>query len=137
MDALVGPSDPIRLDTFRVALGISLLLYLALWWQDAEEWLTPAGFHLSSEAAGAFAPVAPLVAEPVLPLFGVLLFGSLVVFILGFQLRWVTWLSFLLVTYVTYADPLTAFSLNRLYMASLAVLAAGPKGPYWSVDSSP
>jgi len=137
LDALAGARDPIRLDTFRLAFGLSLLVYLAAWWPNAPEWLTPAGFHLSSLAAGEYGPVAPLLAPRTLPLFGGLLFGSVVAFILGWRLRSVTWLTLLLVTYVTYADPLAAFTLNRLFMAGLAVLAVGPKGSYWSVDPRP
>lgn len=130
----LGQRDPIRLDTFRLCFSLSLLVYQATWWQHAAEWLTPAGFHLSSQAAGAYAPVAPLVPTAVLPLFALLFFGTTALVILGWRLRFTLPLTLALVAYVTYADPLTAFTLNRLYLISYAVLAFCPGGVYWSID---
>lgn len=130
----LGPCDPIRLDTFRVLFGLTLLLYMSVWWQQAVYWLTPADFHLSSEAAGPYGPVAPLLPRWALPIFAVVFFGAMAAFILGWRLRWATWLLLGLVAYVTYADPVAAFTLNRLYIAGLAVLAVVPKGAFWSLD---
>jgi vitamin K-dependent gamma-carboxylase-like protein len=130
----LGPVDPIALDTFRVALGLSFFVYVLAWWQGAEEWLTPAGFHISSVAAGILGPVAPLVPRGALPFFGLLLFGSTLLLIVGWKLRYVTWIVFALAVYVTYADLLTAFTLNRIYIAAFLVLALVPQGSYWSIE---
>ncbi len=131
---LLGHGETIRLDTFRVCLAITLLIYQGVWWRHAKEWLTSAGFHVSSEAAGGYGPVAPLLAEGVLPLFGLLHFGAILCVIVGWRLRFTIPMALVLVIYVTYADPLTAFTLNRLYIASLAILAFGPGGMYWTID---
>jgi hypothetical protein len=131
---LHGRRDTVRLDTFRFTLTISLLVYHGAWWRHAEEWLTSAGFHVSSAAAGAYAPVAPLIAPEVLPLFGVLYFGTILLVVAGWRLRFTAPALLLLVLYTTYADPLSAYTLNRLYLVSFAVLAACPAGAYWSVE---
>ena len=135
LDFWVGPCDPIRLDTFRVAMGFSLLLYMLACWQHAGEWLTAQGFHVSSAAAGAYSPVAPLLPRLGLPLFGLVLFGSIVALIVGWRLRWSTWTVLGAVTYVTFADPIVAHALNRLFMVSFAVLAVVPQGGYWSLET--
>jgi hypothetical protein len=134
VDFVLGYRDPVRLDTFRFCLSISLLVYQAAWWLHAPEWLTSDGFHVSSRAAGAYAPVAPLLPALLLPGFGLLMFGTTLALILGWRLRWTSPLALLLVAYVTYADPLTAFTMNRLYLVCYAVLTFAPGGAYWSVD---
>jgi hypothetical protein len=132
----LGPCDPIRLETFRVCFGLTLLVYMAAWWRFSEFWLTPADFHVSSAGAGPYGPAAPLLPRSALPVFGTLLFGAIGAFVAGVLLRWVTWLLLGLITYVTYADPVAAFTLNRLYIAGLALLAVVPKGAYWSITPS-
>jgi len=129
----VGPIDPIRLETFRVALGLSLLVYLAAWWRHAEEWLTPMGFHLSARAF-TLAPLAPLLPVWALPWLGTVLFGSVAALIVGWNTRWAVGIALSGVTYVTLVDPLAAFTLNKLFIVSLAVLALVPMGSYWSLD---
>lgn len=131
LDFWLGPRDPIKLDTFRLAFGLSLALYMGAWWQHAEEWLTPQGFHVSAAAAGVYRPVAPLLTLAVLPLFGVLLFGALGAFVLGIRPALSTPLCLMLVAYVTFADPITAFTLNRLYIAGLAIMSVAGGGAYF------
>lgn len=132
----LGPIDPVRLETFRVLLGISLFLYLWAWWQYAEEWLTPIGFHVPGPGFKV-APVAPLLPPAALPWFGMALFGSLVAWIIGWNTRWMSWVMLGFMTYVTFADYLSAFTLNKLFIVSLAVLALSVRGTYWSVDNRP
>jgi len=129
----LGPVDPIRLETFRVVTGLSLLLYLAARWRYAAEWLTPLGYHMSSRVFTAV-PVAPPLPTWALPGFGLLMFGGVLGLILGWQMRWVTWVVFGCVTYVTFVDALASFTINKLFVVSLAVFALVPLWSYWSVQ---
>lgn len=135
---LIGPSDSIRLDSFRVAFGIALIAYMAHWWlDDAAEWLTTAGFHLSAAANGDgwldFRPLPP----SALPLFGLGFFGVLTAFTLGFRLPWSAGLSFLFLLYASHVDPLSSFTPNNLFLVGLAVLTAAQPGSYWRVGVGP
>ena len=132
----LGPMDPIVLETFRVSVGCALLLYLAAWWRDAPEWLTTAGFHGSAKAI-TFAPVAPPLPPAALPWFGLLLFGGVAAFTLGWKTRWATWVSWACVVYVTVADHLAAYSLNRFFILKLLILGLTIQGCYWSLDRHP
>jgi hypothetical protein len=133
LDFLAGPVDAIRLDTFRVALTLSLLAFMGVWWQSADEWLSTRGFHVSWTGAGPLTPVIPPLPPAGLPAFGLLFFGGLALVLVGVWLHAATWLVLLGVTYVTLADPLTAFSLNRLYIVSYLALALAPGAGYWSL----
>ena len=135
---LVGPRDSVRLDTFRVTSGLVLLAYMAHWWlDDAVEWLTVGGFHLSPAAAG-----PGWLTPPPLPLwglapFGVAFFGVLLAFTIGLRLPWSAGLALLLLGYATEVDPLAAFTPNHLFLAVLAVFTVIPRGAYWTVDKRP
>ena len=94
---LVAPRDSIRLDTFRVTSGLVLLVYMAHWWlDDALEWLTVGGFHLSPAAAGSDWLTPPPLPVWALAPFGVAFFGALLAFTLGFRLPWSAGFAFLL-----------------------------------------
>ena len=135
---LVAPRDSIRLDTFRVTSGLVLLVYMAHWWlDDALEWLTVGGFHLSPAAAGSDWLTPPPLPMWALAPFGVAFFGALLAFTLGFRLPWSAGLAFLLLGYVTHVDPLAAFTPNNLFLAVLAVFAVLPRGAWWTVDRRP
>jgi len=129
-----GPGDPIRLEAFRVVLGLSLLAYMLAWWQHASEWLTPLGYH--TPAGDLFH--APFILPPMppflLPWFGRLLFGGISLFILGWKLRWTSWLVLGCVIYVTFADLLSSYTINLLYIVTLFILALSVRGVYWSID---
>ncbi|HLF18927.1 MAG TPA: hypothetical protein VI749_08590 [Candidatus Omnitrophota bacterium] len=128
-----APCDTIRLDTFRFALGIFLLLYMHERWLYASEWLTPAGFH-PSPGNQPFHPLSvPLLPEEALPFFGAVLFGSIFAFTIGWHTKWVVWVVWACVSYVTFADQYAAYTLNKLSVVSLFVLACASKGSYWSV----
>lgn len=131
-----GPVDPIRLDAFRVLIGLALLLYMAAWWRDAREWLTPIGFHLSAHVIP-FAPVVPPLPPSLLLWFGVLFFGSLAAFILGWHATWATRIVLGCVTYVSLIDYLASYTINKLFIASFAVLAFVRLGVYWSLTPRP
>ncbi len=129
----LGAVDPIRLDTFRVALGFSILIYFMDWWQEAEEWLTPVGYHMSQSILPNF-PVLPVLPVWGLPWFGIVLFGSLILWILGWKTRWISWAVLLCVTYVTWADVLSAYTLNKFFIISLSCLSLVPQGTYWTIE---
>jgi hypothetical protein len=133
LDIWLGAIDPVRLKTFRLLMGVSLLVYLSARWPRATEWLTQEGFHVS---AGIFQhqPFAlPLLSPAVLPWFGMLGFGSAVALILGWQARWAAAVALGWMTYVTFADVLMVFTINKLFLISLAVLILAPPESYWSV----
>ena len=137
-DFLVGPRDPIRIDTFRVVTGLSLIGYVADWWLDgAVEWLTVAGFHLSPAAAG-----PGWLSPPPLPLwalapFGTVFFSAMLAFTLGVRPRYSAAATLLLLVYVSHVDPLASFTPNSLYCLTLAVLVAAPPGCYWMPGRPP
>lgn len=134
---LAGPGDPIRTDFFRVALASSLLAYVVAWGGHASEWLTSRGFHVTAAAAGSYQPVLPVIPLALLPAFAGLYLGAIVALIVGWKLKGAVWLTLAGTVYVTFADPLTAFSLNRIFIVALAILATIPLGTYLSVDRAP
>ena len=132
----LGPADPIRLEAFRVVTGLCLLAYLLAWWQHADEWLTTRGFHISAAGYRSIV-VAPPLPPSALPWFGGLLFGGIAAFTLGWRTNLAAWVVLGGVTYVTVADVLAAYTINKLFIVSLAVLALVPLGSYWSLDQPP
>ena len=131
-----GEVSSVRLDAFRQALLYTLAFYMLARWMYASEWLTAAGFHPTRAADPAHAPGVPLVPEAWLPAFGVLLFGSIALVIFGKLRRAATWVALAMVMYVSMADPISAFTLNRLYIFTLLVLAVAPAGeriPAWPI----
>lgn len=115
----------IRLATFRQAILFSLVFYVIERWRFAGEWLTTAGYHPSA-IDPLFSPRIPLVPEGWLPGFGVLLFGSIGLAIFGVWQRAMIGLVFAVVVAVSLMDPISAFTLNRLYMFVLLILALAP-----------
>lgn len=121
-----GPVDATRLVVFRLLLAHSLLIYMLFRWQESAEWLTPAGYHPSGAASGGAQQPVPLLSEAALPYFGVAYFASIAALILGVRPRITIWLVFLGTVYVTVADRLAAFTINKLFVASLALLCLAP-----------
>ncbi len=123
------------LDTFRICLGTVMLghfAYLTQGWTLAWEWLSQTGFHVPSTLLPGM-PVAPLLPEALVPWFGVLFFASLLAWTLGFHLRWTSLLALFLVAYVTWADILTHYSINRIFIISLTIMtfAAWDRSSSW------
>ncbi len=127
----LGPQDPVRLDAFRVVFAATLLLYTLTWGQYGGEWLTSRGFHLSNHAAGAYWPVLPPLPPWALAPFLMAYLGAIVATLLGLWLRLSVWLTWLGVGYVTFADPLSAFTMNRLFLVGFAVLALSDGGAWF------
>lgn len=122
-----APVATIRLDAFRQGLLYMLAIYMLAWWMHADEWLTVAGFHPSPAADRINTPQLPLLPPALLPAFGIVLFASIIMAIFGWLRRAATIVALLLVLYVTLADPVAAFTLNRLFILSLLVLALAPR----------
>lgn len=116
----------VRLDLFRIVMGSSLLFYMIFRWQWATEWLTPEGFHVSPENLPYHDFIVPLLPSAWLPFFGFIFFGSLIAFILGWQLRITSWLTLAGLVYVTAADQLSAFSPNKVFIVATSVLCCAP-----------
>ena len=54
--------NSIRLEFFRLAIGVSLFLYMVFRFQNGAEWLTNQGFHLSVDSVpyhNSWMPVLP------------------------------------------------------------------------------
>jgi hypothetical protein len=135
---LVGPRDPIRIDTFRVLTGVSMIGFVAQWWfDDAAEWLTTEGFHLSPVAAGPEWLTPPPLPVWALAPFGILCFGAMLAFTLGIRLRLATPLTLLLLLYLSHVDPLASFTPHDLYIVTLAILTVSARGCYWTLDRVP
>jgi len=127
--------DIIRLDTFRMLIGMAMFVYFYERWSYASEWLTPEGFHVSLSNLSYHPFGVPLLSQELLPWFGILLFGSIIAVIIGWQLRWTIWLALVSVAYVTFADQYSAFTVNKLFIVSLCILGVARKGPHWSIRS--
>jgi hypothetical protein len=122
-----APVPAVRLAAFRQALLFTLVFYMLARFMHAGEWLTAElGFHPSPAADRYHAPQVPLLTPALLAPFGVALFGSLALAIVGVLRRPATWAALLLVGYATLADPIAAFTLNRVYLFALLVLALAP-----------
>jgi hypothetical protein len=121
-----GPVGATRLVVFRLLLAHSLLLYVLFRWQEAAEWLTDAGYHPTGAATGGVQQPVPLLPEAALPYFAVAYFGSIAALIFGVRPRVTIWLVLAGTLYVTVADRLASFTINKLFVASLAILALAP-----------
>lgn len=134
-----GPMPAIRLAAFRQGVLFMLAIYMLARWSHAAEWLTSAGFHPSPRADGVNTPQLPLLPPALLPYLGVALFGSIALAIVGWLRRPATIVALLVVVYVTLVDPVSAFTLNRLFILSLLLLALAPApdpddtAPAWPV----
>lgn len=121
-----GEIPAIRLATFQQGILFTLVFYLIERWRFAAEWLTTAGYHPSAALDPTYSPQLPLLPGAWLTAFGVVLFASVVLAIFGVLRRVMLWLAFVGVVVVTHVDPVSAFTLNRLYMFILLILALAP-----------
>jgi hypothetical protein len=121
-----GPVDATRLVVFRLLLAHSLLIYMLFRWQERAEWLTTAGYHPSGAAVDGLQQPVPLLPEAALPWFGAAYFGSIAALIFGVRPRVTIWLVLAGTVYVTLADRLAAFTINKLFVATWFILALAP-----------
>jgi len=123
----VGPTDGRPLALFERALTLALFVYMTAWWQHAGEWLGAQSFHLSPAASGGLQWPVPAVPEAVLPVLAIVFFGAMAAVILGRGGRWAIAVVLVIFAYVTAADRLSAFSANKIYVASYVVLLLAPR----------
>ncbi len=128
-DYWYAPTASVRLDAFRQALLYTLAFYMLARFMHASEWLTPIGYHPSPAADARHAPHVPLLPPSLLPAFALALFGGLALAILDRLRRPAIAVLLALVLYVNLADPISSFTLNRLYVFSLLLLLLAPTGP--------
>lgn len=122
----LGPVPAIRLESFRWTLTLALLVYTLAWSIDAAEWLTRTGYHVSPAASRGLQIPVPLLGPAVLPVFLVVYIGSMVAILLDLRPRVFSYVVFVGLLYVTAADRLAAFSMNKLALVSWLVLLLAP-----------
>jgi len=93
------PVDTIKIDTLRVFVGFSFLLYMAERWMYAAELFTAKGFHISPENLPFHPFVMPLMPNSFLPWFGIIMFGSIFAFIMGWRTKWFACILFICISY--------------------------------------
>jgi len=131
-----APVAGARLELFRLAILTTLAYYLGARFTYASEWLTDQGFHPSSLADRVHAPGVPLLTPGLVLPFALLTFASLALAAVGPLRRPATAVLFACVAYVSLADPISAFTLNRLYLFALFLLLLAPAGrtiPAWPI----
>jgi Vitamin K-dependent gamma-carboxylase len=123
---LLGPVDAIRLSAFRFTATIALLIYTLSWALEAREWLTPVGYHLSASASDGLQLPIPLLGPISLVVFMLVYVGSMVAISLGWQARACSLPVFAGLVYVTLADRLSSFSMNKLGVVAWSILLLAP-----------
>ncbi|MDA2920651.1 hypothetical protein MYX76_14355 [Desulfobacterota bacterium AH_259_B03_O07] len=119
-----GPVDPIRLKAFRRWISVSLLFYITDRSLTPYQWLTEKGFHLSVHAQTWHTPYpAPLLPEWLVPIFLLTFIGCIIALIIGWEVRSMTWVVWLQLLYISFADFESSFTINKLYLVSFLVLA--------------
>lgn len=122
----LGPVPAIRLESFRWATTLALLVYTLTWSLDASEWLTPAGYHMSAAASRGLQLPIPLLGPWTLVAFLIVYVGSMVAILLDLRPRLCSYVVFAGLLYVTLADRLSAFSMNKLALVAWLVLLLAP-----------
>lgn len=122
-----APIDPAPIAAFRQAFAWTLLIYLVAWARHAHEWLTDVGYHPPLALDPTNGPHLPLLPEYALPIVGVIVFGCLLAYIFGYARRVVVWVLLAAAIYALLVDPIAAFTINRLFVIGLFVLAIAPE----------
>jgi hypothetical protein len=121
-----GPVSGTRLEVFRWATAWSLMIYTLAWSASAGEWLSTAGFHPDHVASLGLQLPVPLLPEALVPVFLGLYLGAIAGIIVGFRPRLCSMVVLLGLVYVTYADRLAAFTMNKIFLATWLVLVLAP-----------
>ncbi len=122
----VGPCSSVRLEAFRWAATLALLIYTLAWSLDGREWLTAEGYHLSPSVSLGLQFEVPLLPEWALPIFLVVYIGSMVAILLRVWPTRFVWVTLAGLLYVTMADRLGAFSMNKVAIVALTAIALAP-----------
>jgi len=125
----LGPVAVTRLAAFRWVSALALLVYTLTWTLDAREWLTAAGYHISPAASRGLQLPVPLLGERGLWLFLTAYIGALVAIILDWRPRACSVVVFAGLLYVTTADRLASFSMNKLALVAWLILILAPWPP--------
>lgn len=127
LDFWFAPVHPVRLRLFEKAFVFTFFLYMLERFFYAGEWLTAEGFHLSAANKNWYHVTPfPLLHPGQVPVFGVILFGSIAGVFLGRFRRVFMAVLFFCAVYIQQADVISAFTLNKLYITGFAVLALAP-----------
>ena len=132
-DAALGPSPSAPLGWFRKASALTLVIYTLTWAQHAREWLTDAGYHLSSEASRGLQLPVPLLDRWSLVAFLTVYIVALLAILFDRRPRLASVIVLVCLTYVTTADRLAAFSMNKLALVAWLVLVLAP----WPDEDEP
>jgi hypothetical protein len=122
----LGPVSSVRLAAFRLASAFALMVYTLTWALDAREWLTPAGYHMSVEVSRGLQLPVPLLGSASVVVFLVVYVGAMVAIVLDWRPRAASVVVLLGLIYVTFADRLAAFSMNKLAIVAWLVLVLAP-----------
>ena len=122
-----APIDPAPFLAFRQAFAWTMLIYFVAWARFADEWLTPAGYHPPLALDPKNGPALPLLPEAALPWVGALVFACLLAYIFGLARRVTVWPLIAAAIYVIQADPISSFTINRLFVIGLVILALAPE----------
>ncbi len=124
LDLWFGPVPTARIDLFARALMTIFIIYMSAWLlAGGREWLTVEGFHQSRAAIPHFlpGPLPPLSSGAYWPFVAWLYAVSVSAWL------WPRRLPFLLLVptavYVQQVDPVSAFTLNQLFIVMFAIMA--------------
>ena len=122
-----APIDAAPLALFGQAFAWTMLIYFVAWARDADEWLTAVGYHPPLALDALNGPRLPLLPEAALPVAGVLVFVSLLAYIFGVGRRVAVWVLLAAAIYTVFVDRIASFTINRLFVIGLFVLAIAPE----------
>lgn len=131
-----APISPLPLAAFRQVFLWTMLIYFGAWSRFAPEWLTDAGYHPEASIDPANAPGLPLLPEAALPWVGVVFFAALLADLFGFGRRGTIWILLVGAIYALLVDPIASFTINRLFVIGLIILAVAPE-PTQASESEP
>ncbi|MBZ0165159.1 MAG: HTTM domain-containing protein [Candidatus Omnitrophica bacterium] len=136
LDLWYQPIHPGRLRRFEQAFVMSFLFYMTERFRYAAEWLTSEGFHLTA-ATKSWYQVTPFPLLPawMVPVFALILFGSGIAVVVGWQRRLFTGVLLVCAVYVQSVDAISAFTLNKFYILVFAVLAAQPRAGMFQTEA--
>jgi hypothetical protein len=125
-----APIDAAPFALFRQAFAWTLLIYAIAWSRNAGEWLTDAGYHPALALDPEYGPQLPLLPAAALPFVGAVFFAGLLAYIFGYARRVVVWVLLAAAIYSLFVDPISAFTINRLFVIGLLIFAIAPEpGP--------
>lgn len=122
-----GPSDPARLQVFEKALVLTFAFYMFERFRYAKEWLTAYGLHLTpATKSHQHIDPFPLLPEPWIPVIATVVFAVILAVLLGWHRRIMMALLLVWAIYIQNVDIISSFTLNKIYIASFALLTLAP-----------